>query len=323
MKKTHASTALLCFFAVCATWASAAADASKPAPDRAPAAAGQRGQGQPYELANTEVFDVADPVSGRRYQVFVGLPRSYHQEVGRRYPVLYVTDADYAFPVIRQLARRLNGDGPKLQDFILVGLSYAAGEDAMGSRRRDYTPTAAGAHDAPAGSAHGGSAQYRAYLQSAVFPFMAARYRTNESRRLFLGHSYGGLLGLDILFNAPEMFAGYIVGSPSIWYDQHVIEQAEKRHAKARRDLPAAVFMYVGAYEDMKPGDPRYAKRYNMVSDARRMKQALQSRAYPSLRLELAVLNDEDHLSVAPRGFTQGLKFLLAEPAEQPARGGR
>ncbi len=40
---------------------------------------------------------------------------------------------------------------------------------------------------------------------------------------LFLGHSYGALLGTQILFTEPGMFNGYVLGSPSLWYD--------KRHA--------------------------------------------------------------------------------------------
>ena len=88
----------------------------------------------------------------------------------------------------------------------------------------------------------------------------------------------------------------------------------EQRYAAAHRDLAASVYMYVGEYEDMKPGDPRFAKRHNMVSDARRMTQRLTARKYPSLDLKLEVLNDEDHLSVAPRGFSKGLMHLLAAP---------
>lgn len=49
----------------------------------------------------------------------------------------------------------------------------------------------------------------------------------------------------------------------------------------------------------------------DMVRDARQMASALRARDYPSLRLTLDVLNDEDHLSVAPRGLTHGLKQLL------------
>ena len=35
------------------------------------------------------------------------------------------------------------------------------------------------------------------------------------------------------------------------------------------------------------------------------------SSKYPNLNLKSVVLDDEDHLTVAPRGFTQGLKYLL------------
>lgn len=274
----------------------------------------QRGQGLPYEMLGSEVWDITDPKSKRVYQIFVALPKSYQDQPNRRYPVLYVTDADYAFPLIRQIARRLNGDGPAISDFILVGLSYAKGDDAMASRRRDYTPTVNGAVGAPKEAIHGESQAYIGYLQQHVLPFVAATYRTDEQQRLFLGHSYGALLGFDILFTAPQLFAGYILGSPSLWYDDHVIWSTEQSYAKQHQDLPAKVLMYVGEYEDMKAGDARFAKRHNMVTDAQTMAKKLKARRYPSLVLTLDVLNDEDHLSVAPRGFIKGLKFLLAEP---------
>lgn len=95
----------------------------------------QLGDGHAYEIVGSEVWDVPDPVSGRGYQVFVALPPSYAEQPQRRYPVLYVTDADYAFPIIRQIGRRLNVEGPQIEEFILVGLSYGKGEDGAASRR--------------------------------------------------------------------------------------------------------------------------------------------------------------------------------------------
>lgn len=273
---------------------------------------GQRGKGQPYEIVGSEVWNVPDPLSGRNYQVFIALPGSYTSSPERRYPVLYVTDADYAFPLMRQIGRRLNVNAPKVEEFILVGLSYAVGEEGMASRRRDYTPTSAGAVGAPTDAIRGTSGAYMVYLRDQVLPFVAHRYRTDESRRNFLGHSYGGLLGTQIIFTQPELFSGYILGSPSYWYDNHYMDGMESAFAATHKDLPARVYMYVGQYEDMRPGDPRYAKRYNMVTDARRMAQALRSRNYPSLHMNLDVLEAEDHLSVAPSGFTRGLKYLLS-----------
>lgn len=269
---------------------------------------GQRSNGSPYELLGSEVWDVPDPVSGRTYKVFVALPKSYGEDPNRRYPVLYVTDADYAFPIVRQLVRRLNGEGPAVKDVILVGLSYAVGEEGMPSRRRDYTPTANGNDDAPPGAIHGQGEAYISYLKDRVLPFVAQHYRTDEHERVFLGHSYGGLLGTQILLTQPQLFSAYLLGSPSYWYDDHVMQRMEAAYAKIHRDLPARVYLYVGQYEE-----PRYGKKYSMVTDADKIVHALKSRHYPSLEVTFEVLNDEDHLSVAPRGFTHGLKVLLPD----------
>lgn len=281
-----------------------------------PSAAVQRGEGLPYEISDTEVWDVPDPVSGRTYQVFVALPPSYGEQPQRRYPVLYVTDADYAFPLIKQIGRRLNVERPTVEEFILIGLSYAKGEGGMQSRRRDYTPTPNGPNTAPADAVHGQAAAYAAYVRDQVLPFVAGRFRTDERRRLFLGHSYGALLGAEILFSEPRLFGGYILGSPSFWYDRHYMAAREKAYAGKHKDLPARVYMYIGEYEEMRPGDPRYATDVNMVTDTRAMDRALRSRNYPSLRIEAEVLNDEDHFTVAPRGFTRGLKYMLDATAK-------
>jgi predicted alpha/beta superfamily hydrolase len=294
---------------------SACGDASKgeaPAPSLAKATdGGQRGNGLPYEVPGTEVWDVPDPVSGRQYQVFVNLPASYGEDPARRYPVLYVTDADYAFPIVRQIARRMNVERPRVEDFILVGLSYAKGDKGMTSRQRDYTPTPNGPSTAPKGAVHGQAAAYQAYLREQVKPFIEQRFRVNPARSLFLGHSYGSLLGTQILFTDPAMFSGYILGSPSLWYDKREAFKMESAYAAGHKDLPAHVYMYVGEYEAARPGDARFNSRTDMVADTRAMEAQLKTRAYPGLKLKSEVLNDEDHVSVAPRGFTRGLLELL------------
>jgi predicted alpha/beta superfamily hydrolase len=282
---------------------SGAAWAEPPAAQPVPS---QVGAGGSYVLLGTEVWDVPDPVSKRGYQVFVSLPASYAKEPQRRYPVLYVTDANYAFPIVREIGRRINNEGPQVEEFILVGLSYAKGEDPKLSRNRDYTPTANGPKSAPAGSDHGHGAAYLIYLRDQVKPFIAGRYRADPKRSLFLGHSYGGLLGAQILFTEPDLFSGYILGSPSLWFDGRHIFGLEAAYAAKHRDLAAKVYLYVGEYESI-----RHRRRMEMVGDNRSLEAQLKKRAYASLSLKSDVLNDEDHVSVAPRGFTHGLKFLL------------
>ena len=271
----------------------------------------QRGEGAAYEILGTEVFDLADAGGGFDYQVFVSLPPSYGKDPARRFPVVYVTDADYGFPMLRLIGRRMNGAGPKVDEFILVGLSYEKGQDPMASRRRDYTPTSRGASDAPAGALHGQSLRYRDYLRDTVIPFVESKYRTKTDRRIYVGHSYGGLLGAQILMTEPNMFSGYVLGSPSFWFDKrHLLKEAPKLLDSAG-PIDADIYIYVGEYEALRPGDRRYQQEVDMVADNAVFAALLSERGYPNLRLTAEVLEDEDHLSVAPRGFTRGLLTLL------------
>lgn len=302
---TILATALLA--SACAETADAQASAAEPRPEATSP------EGGPYVLKDTQVWTVPDPVSGRDYEVFVGLPASYEAQPQRRYPVLYVTDADYSFPILRQMARRINLDGPVIQEFILVGLSYAKGEGGAASRSRDYTPVPCNP-ESRCELPHGGGVAYQAYLKSEVLPFIEGRFRADPEARVLLGHSYGGLLGAQILFTDPAMFQAYVLGSPSFWFGQRHIMTMEADYARAHTDLPAEVFMYIGAFETPGP-TPRHATRYDMVGQMSAMEQVLKSRAYPKLTVRSTVLADEDHLTVAPAGFTRALLAVLpAQP---------
>ena len=270
-------------------------------------------EGGPYVLKGTQVWTLPDPVSGRDYEVFVSLPASYDADPQRRYPVLYVTDADYAFPIIRQIARRVNLDGPVIEEFILVGLSYSQGDSGVVSRNRDYTPTPNGPRRASS-YVQGGGPAYQAYLTNHALPFIEDRFRADQKKRVLLGHSYGGLLGAQILFTDPTLFSAYVLGSPSFWYDDRHIMTMEAAYARAHRDLAAEVFMYIGGWEV--PGaDRRNTSGPDMVADVRAMEQRLTSRAYPNLKVRSTVLEDEDHLTVAPVGFNRALTAVL--PAQR------
>ncbi|WP_395943943.1 alpha/beta hydrolase [Brevundimonas sp.] len=266
-------------------------------------------EGAPYVLNDTQVWTVPDPVSGRDYEVFVSLPPSYEARPQRRYPVLYVTDADYAFPIIRQITRRMNLDGPVIEEFILVGLSYSRGDSGVVSRNRDYTPTPNGPRRASS-TVHGQGAAYQTYLKTQALPFIEGRFRADPARRLLLGHSYGGLLGAQILFTDPTLFSAYALGSPSFWFDDRHMMTMEADYARTHRDLPADVFMYVGGWEVPGP-DRRNTSGADMVADVRTMERSLKSRAYSGLTVRSVVLEDEDHLSIAPTGFTRALEALL------------
>ncbi|MFC4161030.1 alpha/beta hydrolase [Chitinimonas lacunae] len=272
-------------------------------------------QVMPYVLDNTEVRPIRSAILQRDYQLFVSLPDGY-REGTRSYPVLFLTDANYAFPLVRSIVRRVRDDGKALEDCIVIGLSYARGETPGYSRRRDYTPTVREQLDpAPGGPYRYGEAEaYRRFIAEEVFPWVASHYRADLQRAIYAGHSYGGLLGVHILLTEPRMFSHYILSSPSLWYDNKVMFKRLESYLASQPDLPAKVLMPIGAFETVRPesDNPRYHKEHDMVRDLLRFEQRLQERAYPGLEIRALVLDDEDHLTVFPASITRGLLWALA-----------
>lgn len=271
--------------------------------------------GMPYTLDSTVVHNLHASALHRDYQIFVSLPKGYSAD-GPALPVVFVTDADYSFPVVRGIAYRINGHSDAIAPFILVGLSYAVGDTPEFSRRRDYTPTEM--HDAdmksdmPGRTPVLGQAEgYRQFLASDVLPFVQKHYRIDMANSVFVGHSYGSLLGTHILLASPGMFSKYVLSSPSLWFDKRVMFDREKKYAATHSDLNAKVFFAVGGFEAIKKGYPRYNTDTDMVRDLRDFSAALKSHHYPNLHTSLKVYEGHDHLTVFPDMVTDALKWAI------------
>lgn len=158
----------------------------------------------PYVLDDTAVHSLHAKELKRDYQIMVSLPPSYNTSA-KRYPVVFVTDANYAFPLTRSVAKRVGANGRGLEELILVGLGYATGDTTEFSRRRDYTPVnppdTNHVSDMAGRKPQFGEAEgYRRFIAADVFPLIAQRYRADMGRKVFVGHSYGSLLGLHVMF---------------------------------------------------------------------------------------------------------------------------
>lgn len=260
-----------------------------------------------YTLARTEVHPLRAQALKRNYQLFVSLPASYEAEPQRRYPVVFISDADYGFPLLRSIARRVGDQGRGLEDFILVGLSYAEGDSPTVSRNRDYTPSPR-RDGGGSSSVYGEAEGYRRYLADEVLPYVARTWRADMGRKVFAGHSYGALLGAHILLGTPKMFEHYILSSPSLWYDEGLLLKRAQALTARHGELPAHVLLLAGAKE--RPGGRR-EEGDDIVGDLRRFEASLRAGKLRGLHVESQLIADEDHLSVAPSAFTRGLRWAL------------
>lgn len=255
----------------------------------------------PVTLPNTEVRALHSSATQIDYKLYISLPQSYRTSA-RSYPVVYMLDADYSFALAKNICDHI-AERNQLPELLLVAIAYDGPPNYRLHRTRDYTPTKvlAGGYGPEYQQHSGGGEKFRDFLREELLPFIAHNYRVT-SERTFVGHSYGGLFGAWLTFTEPELFSHYVLVSPSLWYDEHLLFRLEKEFAARHDTLALTLHLSVGSREIN-------AER-NMVADLQKFAVQIESRDYKSLKLRWLVFEDETHNSVFPFGFTKGLRFI-------------
>ncbi|MGL4230494.1 MAG: alpha/beta hydrolase [Casimicrobium sp.] len=268
---------------------------------------------EPVRLSATQVIPLPAAKTGRKYELWVAYPAGY--DAKKKYPVVFVLDAGYAFPLVRSIRNLLGQQGRNIEDFILVGLPPETGLSSKDSRSRDYTisdPLLNANNDPADYSApkYGEAELFREYLETQVIPYALKELNADPQKLVFVGHSYGGLFGAYVLLTKPRLFNAYILGSPSLWFNKHDVLRYEKAYAQSGSDLPARVMMYAGEFETF-GATPRHFKTTDLVGSMRSFEAQLKRRNYPSLEIRSQVLSGEDHLTIFPTLVSRGLLWAL------------
>ena len=270
-------------------------------------------------LERTEQFTLTAQTIDQVFRIDVALPPSYGQ-TDQHYPVVYMMDSNMLFSGVVNGARFLQL-GQEVPEVIIIGIGYDVESlvETLGIRNRDLVPTNDPVWDAearqtpgplgmPDDVSTGGAQAFLTFINEEVKPAMNARYRIDTDSQSLLGYSFGGLFSLYTLFNHPDAFDNYVIGSPSLWWHDTVTFDYEARYADTHDDLPKRIFISSGALEEAADGDD-----FMMVSNARKMAELLQSRNYPNLTVSYKNFADETHMSGTLPAATQGLRFVLGD----------
>lgn len=255
-----------------------------------------------YTLPRTEVrylhsdYDI-------EYKLYVSLPHSYPDSVKKSYPVLYLLDADYSFAIAKNITDHLS-ERNHLQEVIIVGVAYAGPNKYRLHRTRDYTPTNSSEKvwfKKIQEKYSGGAPAFANFIESKLFPFMQKNYRVNNKRAL-TGHSYGGLFTSWIMLTNPNMFNGYIIVSPSLWYDDHLLFKVDE---KLSSQLTGEIRTYFAV------GDREINNQWNMPEDLEDFIDYLKSKNISKLNYEFRIGTNETHNSVFPWALSNGIRYVL------------
>ncbi|HVR44790.1 MAG TPA: alpha/beta hydrolase-fold protein [Thermoanaerobaculia bacterium] len=254
-------------------------------------------------LDRAELRTLRSKINGVGYALHVALPRS-HGTPGRRFPVIYLLDADYSFLIVRNIVDHLSERGA-LGEAIVVGIAYDGPPQYRLHRTRDYTPTfvADGGYGRELQKVSGGGPKFLEVIEKEIIPLVDASYATVKGDRTLSGHSYGGLFTVWTMLTRPELFRSYVAVSPSLWYDGGLVMRVEQARAKSHRALPVRAYFCVGAREG--------SSERRMVGDLVRLVERLESRGYEGLSIASRVMENETHDSVYPGAISNGLRFVF------------
>lgn len=236
-------------------------------------------------LYNTLTKHITSKAVSDSFYILVSVPDSYSSS-DRRYPVLYVLDGDIAFGMAASIARYLQ-IGENIPELIIVGIGYGSIEkSAVEKRRRDYRPVKSG-----------GAENFLLFIKDELIPYIDSNYRTIPNDRTINGYSIGGLFALYALFTQPDIFNRYIVGSPSLLWNNSSIFSYEENSSEKIADKQINIFISVGSEES----DEKY---FNPTD---KMVTKIQERNYSGLKLEAKVFSGSTHLMGPPESLTHGL----------------
>jgi predicted alpha/beta superfamily hydrolase len=197
----------------------------------------------------------------------------------------------------------------ELPELIVIGIGYPTltYKETLGYRSRDYTPTEdpawlerfIQARSLTEAYGTGGAQNFLSFIQEELMPFIQSNYPVDPDDKTMGGSSLSGLFGLYSLFKEPEIFNKYMIGSPSLWWDDEVLFSFERAYADEHDDLPARVFMSIGGLEDE-----------SVIRLMQHIVEILQQRDYPSLELTSHIFEGETHLSVPAAAISRGLRVL-------------
>jgi len=262
--------------------------------------------GGPAVIYETDTYRIKSRRIGADFEIRVARPLPpFTGGAPANYDVLYVLDGDLFFGLATDVTRLMHRLFGELPPILVVGIGYGTADGGIVNdrRNRDFTPTS----DART-ALSGGASHFLDFLRDELRPLIAERYPQATGPSTLFGSSMGGLFASFAALERPGSFERYIIASPALWWDDHLLVRTASQRPLSRGDAHARVFIAVGALEEG-AGIPR-VDDFRLVSNARDLAQRLQTRSAPGLQVWLQVFSDETHTSVVPAALTRGLRRL-------------
>lgn len=263
---------------------------------------------QSNDIVIGKVDNIYSKILNENRELWIHVPKS-----DGKFPVVYLLDGDGHFRSVVGILHQLstvnrNTICPKM---IVVGILNT-------NRDRDLTPTKGDINHPYVDNAllarSGGGENFIAFIEKELFPYIESQYPI-QPYRMFIGHSYGGLTVLHVLFHHTHLFKAYVAIEPSLWWsDQKLLKEIKKYPMDRRFD---GMSLYLGIANTMKEGmhlnevmkDTMFSTMH--IRSMLEFKNLIEEKFKDNLRFKATFYPSDDHLSVPLIAEYDALRFIF------------
>lgn len=233
------------------------------------------------------------------FSISVLLPEKYYEKPDKKYPTVYIVDANFYFPMLAEVVKQYEEAG-LLPPLILVGIGYKSFAAMDSLRERDYLFPASIPSDEM--KAVGGGKNFNNFIVNQLIPHIDKEFKTETSNRALMGHSFGGYFSLYALLNQVESnqdtFKNIASASPSLWYNNFYLNQLSATLKNRKNQNHLNLYLTVGGLED---------PTWN-INPAKKLADDISKARLTNLNLHYSTYNDLDHMDVAMITFSRALQ---------------
>ena len=231
------------------------------------------------EIVSTKIGDT--------YEIIIRKPKVF--DTTKSYHLVYFTDAG-----IKSGKVILSQAEENIKNCILIGIAHNGDWDTK--RQRDFIPSDAGGYN---DKNFGQASKFFLFMKDELIPYINKKFNKQKSK-VFIGHSFGGLLALYMSMRENKLFDHYYAISPSVWANYKELMKIEDQYAGANKKYNSGISIYAGSLEFLN----------KVLSSSQEFYNTVKGRNYTGLSITYSTVDGVNHYGIVPKIVPGILKRL-------------
>lgn len=221
--------------------------------------------------------EIVSTKTGDTYEIIIRKPKIF--DTAKFYHLVYFTDA-----AINSGKVILSQPEENIKNCILIGIAHKGDWDTK--RQRDFIPSDAGGYS---DKNFGQASKFFFFMKDELLPYINKKFAKQKSK-VFIGHSFGGLLALYMSMRENKLFDHYYAISPSVWANYYELMKIEKDYAAKNKEYNSSISIYAGSLEFLN----------KVLTSSKEFYTTAKGRNYKGLSITYSVIDGVNHYGIVP-----------------------